>query len=354
MAQTSTITKQPFGKTADGKNVDLYTLTGRKGMEARVMTYGAILVSLKTADRNGAAGDVVLGFETLDGYLKGHPFFGAIAGRYANRIARGKFALGGQTYTLATNNGPNHLHGGLKGFDKQVWKARVVKKTAGPESLELTYLSRDGEEGYPGNLTVTVTYSITDDNGLRIDYTATTDRETVVNVTNHSYFNLAGQGDVLNHELVISADRFTPVDAGLIPTGELREVKGTALDFTIMRKIGERIDADEEQMRLGKGYDHNLVFSNYDGKLNHQVTVWEPTTGRLMEVLTTEPGVQLYTANNLDGKLSGKGRSYTTRSGFCLETQHFPDSPNKPAFPTTTLKPGAVFKSTTVFRFGVR
>ena len=353
--KTSSVKKEDFGK-ADGQNVALYTLTNRKGVEAKITTYGGIVVSLKVPDRNGKIDDIVLGFDNLDDYLKGNSsYFGALIGRYGNRIAKGQFTLGGADYKLATNNGENHLHGGIKGFDKVVWNARSPKAKDGA-SLTLTYLSRDGEEGYPGNLGVTVTYTLTEDNELRIDYSATTDRETVVNLTHHSYFSLAGQGngDILNHQLVISADRFTPVDAGLIPTGELREVKGTPFDFSQPTAIGARINDPDEQIRFGKGYDHNFVLRGKMGTLRQAAKVFEQTTGRVMEVWTTEPGLQFYTGNFLDGKPGKGGKTYQFRYGFCLETQHFPDSPNQPAFPTTVLKKGGRYQTTTIYKFSSR
>jgi aldose 1-epimerase len=354
-APTPSLKKESFGKTPDGKKVELYTLTNSNGVEARIITYGGIVVSLKVPDRNGRLEDVVLGFDSLEDYVKKNPFFGTITGRYANRIAKGRFTLNGVEYKLAVNNGENHLHGGLKGFDKVIWKARPRQAMNGV-GLELTYRSRDGEEGYPGNLSVTVTYLLTNNNELRIDYSATTDKDTVINLTNHSYFNLAGagNGDILKHEVIINADQVTPVDAGMIPTGQLALVKGTPLDFTVSHAIGERIDSDNEQIVLGKGYDHNFVFSNYDGSLRQQVTVYEPSTGRVMQVLTTEPAVQLYTGNFLNNLTGKGGRTYLRRHGFCLETQHYPDSPNKPNFPSVVLKPGATFKSTTMYRFSAR
>ena len=346
--------KESFGKLPDGTAVDLYTLTNANGIEAKITNYGGIVVSLKTPDRKGSLSDVVLGYETVDGYVRKNPFFGSLVGRYGNRIGQAKFSLNGVEYQLARNNGRNHLHGGLVGFDKKAWQARPGKSADGV-GLELTYLSRDGEEGYPGNLSVTVTYTLTNNNGLRIDYLATTDKDTIVNLTNHSYFNLAGEGTILGHQLVLNADRFTPVDSELITTGELRSVKGTALDFLQPHAIGERIDATEEQIVFGKGYDHNFVLNHAAGTLGLAASVYEPTTGRAMEVFTTEPGVQFYTGNFLDGSITGKGgRVYHRRSGFCLETQHFPDSPNKPQFPTVVLKKGAEYKSTTVFRFSTR
>lgn len=345
---TATVTD--FGKTADGQSVSLYTLKNKNGIEAAITNYGGIVVSLKTPDRNGKLDDIVLGFDSLDGYLKTQPYFGALIGRYGNRIANGRFKLDGVEYKLAQNNGPNALHGGLKGFDKQVWTV----KDAGPQHLTLTYTSKDGEEGYPGNLSVEVKYTLTDENELRIDYAATTDKATVANITNHSYFNLAGQssGDVLGHSVELKAAKFTPVDKTLIPTGELKPVAGTPFDFTAPHKIGERINAKDQQIEFGGGYDHNFVVDGEMGTLRLAARVTEESSGRGMEVLTTEPGVQFYTGNFLDGTLTGKGgKAYQKRFGFCLETQHFPDSPNKPAFPSAVLKPGETYRSTTVYRF---
>lgn len=347
-----TLAKQLFGKTADGTAVDLYTLSNEKGMEAKITNYGGIVVSLKTPDRNGKAGDVVLGYDSLDGYLKSSPYFGAIVGRYGNRIAKGQFTLDGTTYKLAKNNGENHLHGGIKGFDKVVWEAKEVPN-GNSAGLQLTYLSKDGEEGYPGNLSVTVLYTLTNDNGLKIEYTATTDKKTVVNLTNHSYFNLAGSGDILKHELMLNADKFTPVDKTLIPTGELKSVKGTPLDFTQPTAIGARIDQPDEQMKFGGGYDHNFVI-NGAGSLALTASVYEPTSGRVMDVYTTEPGVQFYTGNFLGGMVGKNGQAYQKRTGFCLETQHFPDSPNKPSFPSTVLEPGKKYETTTIYKFSTK
>ena len=345
------IQKQSFGQTKEGLPVDLYTMTNPKGTSVSISTYGGTVQALNVKDRSGMLGDVVLGFDSLTGYESEHPYFGALIGRYGNRIAKGKFTLNGKPYTLAVNNGPNHLHGGIKGFSRQVWRAKEV----GDNALELTYISKDGEEGYPGTLTATVRYTLTPANELRLDYTATTDADTVANLTNHSYFNLAGLADNLSHQIEIYAGRFTPVDAGLIPTGELRPVKGTPFDFTAPHAIGERIDAKDEQIKLGGGYDHNFVFTKQDGKLNLVAKVTESTSGRVMEVLTTEPGVQFYTGNFLDGSLKGKGaRSYGRRAAFCLETQHFPDSPNQPKFPSTVIKAGETRKSTTVYRFSTQ
>jgi aldose 1-epimerase len=345
--------KEPFGKTKDGRPIDRYTMKNARGMEADVITWGAIVTRLIVPDRAGKSGDVALGFDTLDGYLGTHPYFGAIVGRYGNRIAKGRFTLNGKTYTLAVNNGPNSLHGGLKGFDKQVWTARPVSAADG-QAVELTYVSKDGEEGYPGALTAKVTYTLTNDNALRIQYDLTTDADTVANVTNHSYFNLAGEGtgDILSHEITIDADQFTPVDATLIPTGELRPVAGTPFDFRKPMAIGARINGDDEQIKYGKGYDHNFVLNGQPDTLRHAVRVSEKTSGRVMDVSTTEPGVQFYTGNFLDGTIKGKGgKVYNFRYGLCLETQHFPNSPNTPSFPSTVIKPGEPYRSQTEYRF---
>ena len=350
------IQKQAFGKTPDGTPVELYTFTNARGAEAKIMTYGGIVVSLRVPDRNGKLDDVVLGYDALEGYVKNNPYFGAIIGRYGNRIARGKFTLDGRQYTLAQNNGENHLHGGVKGFDKVVWNASEIRDKNGV-GLKLTYLSKDGEEGYPGNLSVTVIYTLTNNNELRIDYAATTDKKTVVNLTHHSYFNLAGQGarDVLGHELMLNADRFTPVDKGLIPTGELRSVRGTPMDFTKPTPIGARIEQQAEQISLGGGYDHNWVLNKSGNAPTLAARVYEPTTGRVMEVYTTELGIQFYSGNFLDGSITGKGgKVYQKRYGFCLETQHFPDSPNKPNFPSTVLNPGQKYTQTTIYRFAAK
>jgi aldose 1-epimerase len=345
--------KESFGQTRDGEAVDIYTLKNRRGAEARITTYGGAVVSLKVPDRAGRFDDVVLGFDDIEGYLKTTTYIGSLVGRYANRIARGRFTLNGTEYKLATNNGENHLHGGVRGFDKVVWKARPLAARGG-QALELTYLSKDGEEGYPGNLNVRVVYTLTNANELKIDYYATTDKDTVVNLTQHNYYNLAGHGngDILGHQLMINAGRFTPTDAGAIPTGELRPVRGTPFDFTRPTAIGARIEQDEEQLKLGKGYDHNFVINGRPGTLRLAARVSEPTTGRVMEVWTTEPGMQLYTGNYLDGTDVGKGgKPYRHRYGFCLETQHYPDSPNRPAFPSTVLRKGGRFRSTTVYKF---
>ncbi len=349
----SKMQKQAFGKTEDGQQIDIYTLTNRNGVEARITNYGAALVSLKVPDRDGKVDDVVLGYDTLERYVSDKAYFGATVGRYANRIAGGSFVLNGSTYSLAINNRPNHLHGGEKGFNKRVWTAEGASSGAG-QALALTYLSKHGEEGYPGNLTVRVVYTLTDKNELKIDYTATTDKDTVLNLTNHSYFNLAGQGngDILDEELFLAADRFTPVDENLIPTGELRKVSGTPFDFTTPTAVGARINQDDQQLKIGKGYDHNFVLNGKAGELKLAARLYAPKTGRVLEVWTTQPGVQFYTGNFLDGTAQGKGgKPYGFRSGLCLETQHFPDSPNHPKFPSTVLKPGEHFRSTTIYKF---
>ena len=347
------VIKLDFGRTGDGTPIDLYVLTNAKGVVAKITTYGAILTELRVPDRQGKLDDVVLGFDHLAAYLGGHPFFGATTGRVANRIAQGQFTLNGQTYKLAINNGPNSLHGGKKGFDKVVWKAGPVQVKDGV-AVKFTYLSPDGEEGYPGNLNVTVVYTLTPDNALRIDYTATTDKDTVVNLTNHSYFNLGGTTpeNVLGHELFIAADHYTPVDDTLIPTGEIAPVKGTPLDFTKPAKIGARIG--EITSKIG-GYDHNYVLHSGGKSLALAARVHEPKSGRELEVFTTEPGIQLYTGNFLDGKLTGKGGiTYGKHHAFCLETQHYPDSINQPNFPSTVLKPGGAYQTTTLFKFSVK
>ncbi|HEY0321773.1 MAG TPA: aldose epimerase family protein [Pyrinomonadaceae bacterium] len=351
------IKQEPFGKMPDGTAVTLYTLTNQSGIEARIMTYGGIVVSLKVPDRNGKLNDVVLGYDNLDGYIKNNsPYFGALIGRYGNRIAKGRFTLDGVEYKLAQNNGENHLHGGIRGFDKVVWQASTVKRGGGA-ALKLTYLSKDGEEGYPGNLSVAVIYTLTNQNELKIEYSATTDKATVLNLTNHSYFNLAGAGasDILSHEVMINADRFTPVDKGLIPTGALAVVKGTPMDFTIPTTIGSRIGQNYEQLIFGGGYDHNWVLNKNRKSLRLAARVYERTTGRVMEVYTTEPGMQFYTGNFLDGTITGKGgKVYEKRYGFCMETQHFPDSPNKRNFPSTLLRPGQKYSQTTVYKFSAK
>ncbi len=351
---SESIVPSPFGKTADGNAVELYTLTNANGMQVAITTYGGIIVSLTAPDREDKYADVVLGFDKLDGYLAGHPYFGALIGRYGNRIAKGKFTLDGKEYTLATNNNENHLHGGLVGFDKKVWRAQEGAVNRTGVSLTLNCTSVDGEEGYPGKLDVQVVYTLTNDDELKIAYSAVTDKATPVNLTNHSYFNLAGQGsgDILGHELTINADRFTPVDTGLIPTGELKPVEGTPFDFRKGTAVGARIETEDEQLKCGGGYDHNFVLNKDGDGLTLAASVYEPKTGRVMEVYTTEPGVQFYCGNFLDGSNVGKGgKVYNFRNGLCLETQHFPDSPNQPKFPSTILRPGEKYKSTTVYKF---
>ncbi len=342
----------PFGKAPDGRSVELFTLTNSHGMEARIMTWGAGLVSLKVPDAQGHLGDVVLGFDDLDGYLKHDFFAGKVVGRYANRIGQARFTLDGKEYKLSANDGRNSLHGGRQGFDKRLWTA--VK--ADRHSLELQYKSQDGEEGYPGDLLATVRYTLTDDNELRIDYTATTDKDTVVNLSNHSYFNLggAGNGTILDQDLQIDAGRYTPVTKELIPTGELPSVAGTPMDFRKPTRIGARIDAAFEQLKFGMGYDHNWVLDKPKPGLTLAARLHDPRSGRVMEVLTTEPGLQFYSGNMMAREVTGKaGKVYVHRGALCLETQHFPDSPNHPNFPSTELKPGQTFRSTTVFRFSV-
>src|SRR5438445_2184720 len=352
--QLGSTTKKSFGKTPDGQPVDLYVFTNKSGAEASITNYGGALVSLKMPDRNGKVADILLGYDNADGYAADKSYFGALVGRYGNRIGHAQFVLDGKTYTLGKNNGENTLHGGVKGFNKAVWTTKPVAAKGG-QSLELSYLSQDGEEGFPGNLKVTVIYTLTDSNALKIEYSATTDKKTVVNLTNHSYFNLAGQGngDILGHLLTIEADKFTPVDSGLIPTGELRDVAGTPFDFRKPIAIGARIGQDDEQLKLGGGYDHNFVLRRSAGSGESiAARVVEPTSGRVLEVWTTEPGVQFYTGNFLDGKSAGKGgATYPKRSAFCLDTQHFPDSPNQPKFPSVALNSGERYHTITTYKF---
>jgi aldose 1-epimerase len=343
------IQKEVYGKTKDGVAVDLFTLTNAHGLRVKIMTYGATIISVETPDRNGKLDNITLALDSLDDYLKGHPCFGSTIGRFANRIAKGKFTLDGVEYPLAINNGPNHLHGGLKGFDKLVWKAEPVESPH-CSGVRFTHESADGEEGYPGKLLAQVTYSLTDDNELKMEYVATTDRPTVVNLTNHAYWNLAGiaSGDVLSHELTIHADHYLPVDGGLIPTGEVKSVKNSPMDFTTPKTVGSRLD------QTG-GYDHCYVLASRLSKsLTLAAKVVEPKSGRTMEVYTTQPAVQLYTANGLDGSLKWHGKGLQKYFALCLETQHYPDSPNQPQFPTTRLAPGERFEHSTVHRFGVQ
>jgi aldose 1-epimerase len=345
--------KKPFG-TVDGKDVSLCTVSNSSGMKMSVADYGGIVTSFFAPDRTGRMDDIVLGYDNVDGYVAKNPFFGAIIGRYGNRIAKGRFTLGGKEYSLPVNDGPNCLHGGTKGFDKVVWTSREAKK-AGAAGVELSFTSRDGDQGFPGTMNVTVVYWLTDNKEFTIDYSATTDKETVVNLTQHNYWNLSGEGggDILGHELTIFADRFTPADATAIPTGELASVKGTPMDFTRAAAVGSRIGEPFEQLKLGEGYDHNWVINRgVAGELAPAAVLYDPKSGRKMEVLTTEPGMQFYSGNFLDGSIIGKsGKPYNYRNGLCLETQHFPDSPNKPNFPSTVLKPGQTFSSTTTYRF---
>ena len=349
--------KKAFGTTPDGKTADLYILKNKNGMEVSITNYGGIVTSIKVPDRSGKMADVLLGHDTLEGYIADKVYFGATVGRYCNRIGHAEFSIDGTKYTLAKNNGDNTLHGGIKGFNKALWEAKDVSK-GGEPALELTYVSKDGEEGFPGNLTATVVYMLTSRNELKIDYSATTDKKTVVNLTNHSYFNLAGQGigDILKTVLRIEADKITPVDSGLIPTGELKSVQGTPFDFRKPTAIGERINADDEQLKLGKGYDHNFVLiKNRPNGLTLAARAEEPASGRVLEVWTTEPGIQLYTGNFLDGSIHGKGGiAYSQRTAFCLETQHFPDSPNHPNFPSTLLTPRQRYHTTTIYKFSTK
>lgn len=343
---------KPFG-TVDGKAITLHTLRNSKGAEAQIMNYGGIVTTLKVADQHGKFGDVVLGYDSVAAYVKETPYFGCLVGRYGNRIAKGKFTVNGKEYTLALNNNENSLHGGVKGFDKVVWT--VVKATG--NSLELHYLSKNGEEGFPGNLSITAIYQLTEDNALQLDYTATTDAATPCNLTHHSYFNLRGHGDINGHIVQINADKFTPVDRTLIPTGELKPVVGTPFDFRTPTAIGARVnDPSDEQIKFGGGYDHNWVINQpAAGALTLQAVVSEPETGRVMEVFSTEPGLQFYGGNFLDGKLTGKGGwVYQHRNGFCMEPQHYPDSPNQPNFPSCILQPGQTYRNTIVYKFSVK
>jgi aldose 1-epimerase len=350
------VNKKPFGKTPDGQQVDVYTLTNKKGMRAEIMNYGAALISLIVPDRNGQFADIVPGYDSFEGYLKSNPYFGGIVGRFGNRIAKGKFTLDGVEYTLATNNNGNHLHGGKVGFDRVVWDARSFK-TDESVGVKLNYLSKDGEEGYPGNLNVMVTYTLTNNNELKIDYDATTDKATPVNLTQHGYWNLAGagNGDILSHMMMINADRFVPTDETAIPSGELRPVKGTPMDFTKPTAIGARINDADDQLKYGKGYDHNWVLNKTDNSMTLACRVYEPVGGRMMEIYTAEPGLQFYSGNFLDGTIIGKGgKVYNFRNAIVLETQHFPDSPNHPNFPSTILRPGEKYDTHTIIRFSAK
>lgn len=346
------IEKKPFGQV-HGQAVDLYVLTNANGLKASITNYGGTMISLVTPDKNGKMEDILLGYDNLDGFVANSPYFNAIIGRYGNRIGKGKFTLDGKDYTLAANNGENALHGGLKGFDKVIWTAEPFENADGV-GVKLAYLSKDMEEGYPGNLLVNVVYTLNNKNELTIDYLALTDKPTVCNLTNHNYYNLTGntKSSILGHILTLNADKFTPVDKALIPTGELRLVKGTPMDFTKPAEIGARINDNDQQIEFGGGYDHNWVLNKKGNELSHAATLYEPTSGRVMEVWTEEPGIQFYAGNFLDGTITGKGGVvYNKRWGMCLETQHFPDSPNKPEFPSTTLRPGQLYKTSTVHKF---
>ena len=353
---TMNVESSDFGSLPDGTAVKLFTLKNANGVEAGVTNYGGTLVTLKTPDKNGKFEDILLGFDSVQGYLQREvPYFGATIGRYGNRIAGGKFTLDGKEYALALNNGPNSLHGGLKGFDKVVWEAEEFSNE-NEAGVKLHYLSPDMEEGFPGNLSVDVIYTLNNDNELRIDYKATTDKKTIVNLTNHAYFNLTGDlsKDILDHKVMINADQFVPVDANTIPLGELRPVEGTPFDFTEAVKVGKRIGENHEQLKAGNGYDHTWVVNGEAGNMRLAATVYEPNSGRFMEIETTEPGVQFYTGNWLNGTLRGKGVTYKKRTGLCLETQHFPDSPNQPQFPSTELNPGETYETSTVHKFSVK
>jgi aldose 1-epimerase len=352
---TVTVKRSEFGRLPDGRGVDLYTLANAHGVEVRVMTYGAIITVVRTPDRAGHIEDIVLGFDSLAGYLHEHPYFGALVGRYANRIAHGQFTLDGKTYHLAVNNGPNSLHGGLRGFDKVLWSAEPFHNGTGA-GVALHYTSPDGEEGYPGTLDVHVTYTLNDHDELVVQYEATTDKPTIVNLTQHSYWNLhgEGQGDILDHLVEIDASSFTPVDSTLIPTGEIASVAGTPFDFRAPTAVGARIDRPNEQLRVAGGYDHNFVLDRSNGGVTHAARVVDAVSGRTLDVSTTQPGMQFYTGNFLDGTIRGKaGHVYVHRGALVLETQHYPDSPNHPNFPSTVLRPGETFRSRTVFAFGL-
>jgi aldose 1-epimerase len=347
------MSKELFGKTKDGKEVDIYTLTNEHGMRVRIMTRGATIVSIEVPDNNGKMDDVNLGFETLDAYIEKSPYFGCVVGRYGNRINKGKFSLNGKDYTLAINNGENHLHGGLVGFDKAIWNAEAVE-IDGNFGVAFSHSSPDGDEGYPGNLDMKVTYTLTDANEIKIHYNAWTDKATPLNLTNHAYFNLAGAGNgsILDHVVMLNADYYTPTDEGLIPTGEIAPVNETPMDFTKPARIGARIDNDFEALTFAGGYDHNWVLNNKPGEMVLGGRVVEPKSGRVMEFYTNQPGVQFYCGNFLDGTITGKGgKVYEKRYGFCLETQHFPDSPNHPNFPSCILKPGETYDYTTIYKF---
>lgn len=351
----ASISSSPFGEMPDGQKVSQFTLVNTNGIEMKAITYGGIITSLMVPDKDGNLDDVVLGYDNLQGYLDATPYFGAIIGRFGNRIAKGKFSLDGEEYTLAVNNIGNHLHGGIKGFDKVVWTASEIQNEKGV-GIKFEYTSPDMEEGYPGNLSVTVVYMLGNDNSLSFDYEATTDKKTVVNLTQHSYFNLAGnKGDILSHKLTLNAPQFLPVDSTLIPTGELRNVEGTPFDFTISKVIGEEINTENQQLQYGGGYDHCWILADGDAGLNFAASLFEPNSGRQMDIYTTEPAIQFYSGNFLDGSIKGKnGVSYEHRTGLCLETEHYPDAPNQPAFPTVVLEPSQVYHSVTKYVFSVK
>ena len=354
---TQMIEKKLFGKLADGREVFEYTLTNSNGMKVKVINYGATVVSLESSDRNGKFSDVVLGYDNLEGYVADKSYFGAIIGRYGNRIGKGKFKLDGKEYQLSINNGENQLHGGTEGFNKKVWTVEATDESNLGQSITLSYISKDGEEGYPGTVKLTVNYQLTNQNELKINYTGTTDKTTILNPTHHSYFNLTGDSNktILDEELWIGADKFTPVDKGLIPTGELTDVKGTPMDFRQPTKVGARINDDYEQLKLGRGYDHNFVLNKHQELIPKIASVYDSSSGRFMEMRTDQPGVQFYTGNFLDGTVMGKnGIKYQFRTGLCLEAQHFPDSPNKPNFPSVVIKPGQVYRQTTIYKFSVK
>ena len=355
-SQKASIESSPFGKLSSGEEVTSYTLVNNNGMQVSVLDYGGIITSILTLDKIGRLGDVALGFDNLEDYESRNPYFGALVGRYANRIANGRFSLDGKQYTLVQNNGTNHIHGGTVGFDKVIWSVKPVKM-ADRVALELTYTSRDMEEGYPGNLECTVTYTLTDQNELKVSYRATTDKKTILNLTQHSYFNLSADFSqtILDHELSIAADQFVPVDENLIPRGKYADVEGTPFDFTNAKRIGQDIEDGHEQIQIGNGYDHSWVLRDFNSSIRKVASVWHKESGRLMEVYTTEPGMQLYTGNFLDGTLPAKdGGVYERRSGFCLETQHHPDSPNQPEFPSVILQPGQTYRSETTYKFTIK
>ncbi len=348
--------KKLYGKLQNGNEVYLYTLRNKLGSEVKIIEYGATIVSLKVPDRNGKIGDVVLGYDMLEDYINGNCYFGAVVGRYANRIGKGKFSLDGREYQLAINDGENHLHGGINGFNKVMWKGVQIESHGG-EAIKFTYISQDTEEGYPGELMIEVIYSLTNNNELKIDYSAITDKPTIANLTHHSYFNLTGsfQNTILEHEIMIDADSFTPVDKNLITTGELTIVENTPMDFRTPTKIGKRISDNYEQLFFGKGYDHNWVLNNYDSNVNKIANIFDPVSGRVMELLTDQPGLQFYSGNFLDGTSVGKnGEKYNYRTGLCLETQFYPDSPNKLGFPSARLNPGETYKQTTIYKFSTK